>query len=324
MSRFSATPRTITMASGRRGSGSSRGARSGRLNGFTICAACGARISANRTHCLRCHAPLPAPSPEGQAPARSTSRPPMAAIAGAVGLLVAGLLWLSWPLTGGQTPSILPAAHATPAASRHAPVAARTAEVPPSAAETFLDSRRAASAAFASGDFQRARAGFEQALRTNADDPEALNGLGLTLERAGDIQGAVARFERATALDGDKWAYHFNLAHALGRLPDWERAIAEYRRAAQLFPTDYATQFNIALALQKKGDDREAIPEFEKAIALAPGEPSFHLALGNSLAKAGRLTDAQRAFGQYLELEPESPDAAKVKAHIDNLGAAAA
>ena len=91
-----------------------------------------------------------------------------------------------------------------------------------------------------------------------------------------------------------------------------------------MFPTDYATQFNLAMALQKKGDDREAIPEFEKAIALAPGEPSFHLALGNSLAKAGRLTDAQRAFRQYLELEPEAPDAAKVKAHIDTLGAAAA
>ena len=91
-----------------------------------------------------------------------------------------------------------------------------------------------------------------------------------------------------------------------------------------MFPTDYATQFNLAMALQRKADDREAIPEFEKAIALAPGEPSFHLALGDSLAKVGRLTDAQRAFRQYLELEPEAPDAAKVKAHIDTLGAAAA
>jgi tetratricopeptide (TPR) repeat protein len=295
------------------------------LSGFVVCAACGARIKANRTHCLRCHAPLPAPSPAGETPARSTSRPPVAAIAGAaVGLLVVGLLWLIWPATEGQTPSISPAANATTAATRDAPGAARTAEAPPAAAGTFLDSRRAAGAAFTSGDFQKARAEFEQALQKNSDDPEALNGLGLTLERAGDIQGAVARFERATALAGDKWAYHFNLAHALGRLPDWERAIAEYRQAAQLFPTDYATQFNLALALQKKGDDREAIPEFEKAIALAPGEPSFHLNLGNSLAKAGRLTDAQQAFRRYLELEPEAPDAAKVKAHIDTLGAAAA
>lgn len=249
----------------------------------------------------------------------------MAAIAGAgVGLLVVGLLWLIWPPAEGQTPSISPAANATTAATRDTPAAARTAEAPPVAAGAFLDSRRAASAAFTSGDFQKARAEFERTLQKNADDPEALNGLGLTLERSGDVQGAIARFERATALAGDKWAYHFNLAHALGRLPNWERAIAEYRQAAQLFPTDYATQFNLALALQKKGDDREAIPEFEKAIALAPGESSFHLALGNSLAKAGRLTDAQRAFRQYLELEPEAPDAAKVKAHIDTLGAAPA
>ena len=295
------------------------------LKGFVVCAACGARIKANRTHCLRCHAPLPAPSPEAGTLARAASRPQTAAIAGAaVGLFVVGLLWLIWPATEGQTPSTSAAANATAAAAAGAPAAARSAEAPPAAAGTFRDSRRAANAAFASGDFQKARAEFERTLQKNADDPEALNGLGLTLERAGDMPGAIARFERATALAGDKWAYHFNLAHALGRVPNWERAIAEYRQAARLFPSDYATQFNLALALQKKGDDRDAIPEFEKAVALAPGEPSFHLALGNSLAKAGRLTDAQGAFRRYLELEPGAPDAAKVKAHIDTLGAATA
>ena len=69
----------------------------------------------------------------------------MAAIAGAVGLLVVGLLWLSWPLTGGQTPSILPAGNATPAATRDAPAAAGAAEAQPAGAETFLESRRTAS-----------------------------------------------------------------------------------------------------------------------------------------------------------------------------------
>jgi len=295
------------------------------LNGFVVCAVCGARIKANRTHCLRCHAPLPAPSPEGQLPARSTSRPPIAAIGGAAAsLLVVGVLWLMWPAAEAQPPPLASVANAPSASTRDAAAGARAADAPPAAEGTFLDSRRAASAAFSSGDFQKARAEFERTLQKNADDPEALNGLGLTLERAGDIAGAIARFERATALAADKWAYHFNLAHALGRLPDWERAVAEYRLAGQLFPTDYATQFNLALALQKSGDDRGAIPEFEKAIVLAPGEPSFHLALGNSLARAGRIPDAQRAFRRYLELEPEAPDAAKVKAHIDALGALAA
>ena len=142
------------------------------MKGFVVCAACGARIKANRTHCLRCQAPLPAPLPAGEAPARSTSRPPVAALAGAgVGLLVVGLLWLIWPAAEGQTPPASPAANATTAATPG--TAARTAEAPAAATGTFLDSRRAASAAFTSGDFQKARAEFEQALQKNATIPKS-------------------------------------------------------------------------------------------------------------------------------------------------------
>ena len=153
------------------------------MKGSVVCAACGARIKANRTHCLRCHAPLPASSPERETLATSTSFPRIAAIVGAaVGLLVVGLLWLIWPAAERQRPSTSSAADAT-AAAASPPAPARAAVASSTAAGTFLDFRRAASAAFTSGDFQKARAEYEQTLQKNADDPEALNGLGLVLER---------------------------------------------------------------------------------------------------------------------------------------------
>lgn len=296
--------------------------------GYVVCAACGARIKADRTHCLRCEAPLPARSPARAASAPSDRRTRLVAAAGAaVGLCVVGLLWLNRPSTTGIQipPPVAPLpANVQASVPGGAPASVAGAETPTLAPVTFLDSSRAADAAFNSGNFQNARVHFEDALQKNPNDPEALNSLGLTLERVGDIPGAIARFERAVDLAADKWAYHFNLAHALVRQSNWDRAVAEYRRAAELFPEDYATQFNLAMTLQKQGDDRAAIPEFEKAIALAPGEPSFHVALGNSLAKTRRFTDAQREFRLYLELDPAAPDAAKVKAHIQTLAAAAA
>ena len=83
------------------------------------------------------------------------------------------------------------------------------------------------------------------------DDPEALNNLGLVLERSGQIDEAIARFSRAAQLGPRNWAYHFSLAHALAQRQTWDRAVSEYRIAAGLYPTDAATQCNLATALQK-------------------------------------------------------------------------
>lgn len=195
--------------------------------------------------------------------------------------------------------------------------------VPPASGE-FLDLSRAGTAAFLTGDIEKAKAQFEGALERKPDDPETLNSIGQILDRQGDVPGAVARFEQAIQLAPDRWAYHFNLAHASGRLGEWERAVDEYREAARLFPEDYATQFNLGIALRRLGNDKAAIPEFEKAIKLAPAEASFHLELGSCFQSVGKLADARKAFETYLEMEPSAPDAEKVKAHIEALAASSA
>jgi Flp pilus assembly protein TadD len=181
---------------------------------------------------------------------------------------------------------------------------------------TTLDVHRTGTALFVQGDLQGARARFESAIERQPDDAEALNNLGLVLERIGQPEQAANRFSQAAELQPDKWTYRFNYAHALGVLGQWERAVPEYRRAAGLFPDDYATEFNLAMALHKSGDDRAAAPEYEKAIALAPGEPSFHLAYGTTLEALGQTEEARREYRTYLEMAPSAPDAEAVKSHL--------
>src|SRR5262249_8946150 len=94
--------------------------------------------------------------------------------------------------------------------------------------------------------------------------------------------------------------------------------------AVRLFPADYATQYNLALALYKKGDAGASVPEFDKAIELAPSEPSFHFSLGMALEKLGRVGDAIREYRKFLEMDPLSPEANKLKAHVDSLRTAQA
>ena len=298
------------------------------MSGYVTCASCGARIKADRDRCLRCFEILVA-APEPKLIERLTREQLRMVAGGALVavLLIGGLAWRNRPTPIDQT---APAHAGPPGAAWNgnaerppaAPATERpaTAHVAPPGA--FLDTSRAATASFLTGNLQQAREQFEAALEIKPDDPEALNSVGQILDRQGDVSGAIVRFEKAISVAPDRWAYHFNLAHAVGRQGDWTRAADEYREAVRLFPDEYATQFNLALALQRSGDPASAIPEFEKAIRLAPAEASFHLALGNSLQAVGRLPEARKAFETYLQMEPSAADAEKVKAHIETLSKA--
>ena len=308
------------------------------MAGYVVCAACGARIKADRQECLRCGEKLVAVAPaEPSMPwwdALGLSQGRALMLASAVSFVLLGAVVYVWQQTAPEPvddvarpagpPPATPAATApdssvTPPPSVSAHIETSKPSFEPA---TFLDSNRLAGAAFSSGNFEAARASYEQSLAKRPDNPEALNALGQALVRLGKIDEAIPRFERAIELAPDKWTYHFNLAHAVGQHEHWDRAAEEYRKAAVLFPTDYATQYNLAMALHKKGDDQAAIPEFEKAIQLAPGEPSFHVSLGISFEKVGRTADAVREYRQYLEMAPAAPNAASLKQHLEALGPA--
>lgn len=299
---------------------------------FVTCASCGARIRADRVQCLRCGEPL-RPSQETPAAPATTwlafinGPGSIVGILVSLGALIVLALWVTRPepIDDVARPAAgQPAPHsaAAPLATADASALATRTAADPLDLVTALDANRAGSAAFSQGDLAGARARFELALEKQPDSAEALNNLGLVLERLGRLDEAAGRFSQAADLLPAKWAYRFNYAHALGALGQWDRAILEYRRAAELFPDDYATQYNLAMALHKKGDDTAAIPEFEKAVALAPSEPSFHVSLGISLEAVGRTADAQREYRTYLEMAPSAPDADKLKAHLEELAQA--
>jgi tetratricopeptide (TPR) repeat protein len=298
------------------------------VSGFVICASCGARIKADRSRCLRCGELLEPAASAGRAAATPPLRewlktsPPrsVSVIAiGAVALVVGGIAYTkldSTPDNVAQPAKATAPKNLPPAAT---PTTRSTASHDMLYPPAPVDSVRLAGAAFTAGDLASAKTRYQEALRNKPEDPEALNGLGLILEREGAVDDAIAHFMRAAAAVPSKWAYRFNLAHAWGERGNWDAAVEEYRAAAGLFPDDYATLYNLALAMHKKGDDEAAIPEFRKAIAMAPREPTFHLSLAKSLEKTGKLADAQHEYQQYLDKMPWAPEVEKLREHVKEL-----
>jgi tetratricopeptide (TPR) repeat protein len=292
--------------------------------GFVICAACGARIKANRERCLRCESPLVAwEKPELLPPwlQRLGGGTLVFGIVAVVILVSAAAMFVeSRSRTADEAARPSKGGVPRPAQSL-APSGAPAAPAPLSAIQPLasLDTPRRGSVDLLRGDFSRLRDRYEEQLEKKPADPELLNNLGLTLERLGRTDEAIARFESALHADPQNFSYHYNIAHASSQRSDWDRSIAEYRLAAGLLPSDYATRYNLGMALHLKGDEVGAISELQTGIGMAPGVAAFHLLLGVVFEKLGRIGEAGQEFQTYLATAPSAPDADRVRSHLQLL-----
>ncbi|HUK33253.1 MAG TPA: tetratricopeptide repeat protein [Vicinamibacterales bacterium] len=292
--------------------------------GFVICAACGARIKADREWCLRCHEPLVAwKRPEIPLPSWVRALGGGTMIFGVVLVAAVGLVaYLAFD-SGSTTSDVVPppprqSASTTTAAPAGMPVTEKRLEP-----VLFVDTKNRGSVEITSRDLADARERFEQALQSDPRNADAQNNLGLVLERLEHLDMAVAHFAEAAAIEDHNWVYHFNLAHALSLQRRWSRAASEYATAVELVSSDYAVQYDFAAALHMASNDPAAIRAFERAIELAPNEPAAHLGLGISLDANGRVSDALGEYRRYLELLPAAADVASVRARMETLASVA-
>ena len=266
------------------------------------CPSCGAKLSAARRRCPRCHTRLTTKDPAATAAAsRRLAQFAAGIVAGFLVLLAA--LWLA----RDPEPSAAVAAPRDPFASRRpavAPIAAPETALQRPDDKAFLDPPGLAAQAYASGDMNTALARYQEAIARNPDDAESFSNLGQILVRLNRPAEALPHFQRAMALIPDRWAYTFNMARALGVLGRWDEAVAMYRRAQTQFPNDYVTTFNLALALRKQGNLGAATTELEKAIALEPNDATFRIALGMTLEGLEKPAEAAAAYEEALRLAP--------------------
>jgi tetratricopeptide (TPR) repeat protein len=159
------------------------------------------------------------------------------------------------------------------------------------------------------GDFVRAIAAYDQAIRLEPKFALAFAKRGLIYRLKGDPDHAIADGSEAIRLDpGLAFAYN-SRGTAYGAKGELDRAVADFDEAIRLDPKLFIAYNNRGFMYRVKGDNDRAIADFGAAIRI---EPRFAQAYNNRGVAHGAKGDNDRAiadFSQAIKLDPKSAGA---------------
>jgi protein O-GlcNAc transferase len=167
-----------------------------------------------------------------------------------------------------------------------------------------------------SGNHTQAAELFARASTSSPGNPLFLLNRGVSLRALRQHEAAVSELKKALALDPNLAEAHHQLGNALKSLHHFVEAATSLRRATELNPNNAAIWLNLGAALLELSTRDEAIACFRRAIQLEPERPEARNILGSVLLDAGLLSEAKEQLHVALRLRPTYP-----AAH-DNLGRA--
>ena len=127
--------------------------------------------------------------------------------------------------------------------------------------------------AYQAGDYATARAAYEQALRNDPNNLDALHGLGALALQAKQAEEAEYYFQCSLAVE----------------------------------PRDPVARAGLT-AVRNESDPVNAESRLRTLLADKPNSPHLNFALGNLLASGSRWAEAQQAYFRAMSADPENPD----------------
>src|SRR5712671_6759756 len=166
------------------------------------------------------------------------------------------------------------------------------------------------------GDPSAARALYQNVLRRDAGNKDALYRLGVIAAQSEDYTGARKLLEKAVTCDphfGDGW----NALANIEKLQEhWEEAERLYHRALALNPDAAAVWSNLGLCLREAGRIDAAQTALQRALELAPNFAEALLNLATVTVDQGRPQLALEILHRVLALEPDLAEAHTALAHL--------
>ncbi len=163
--------------------------------------------------------------------------------------------------------------------------------------------------AYQAGRLAEAGQLYEQILRGNPRDFDALYGLGLVylhaqqFEPAQNVLGEVVRLD---PLFADGFCVR---GIALVRLGRHQEGLSCFERALTIRPDSIDALANHATTLLELRQFEPALAELERAVAIDPGHPVSWNSRGNALVGLGRFREAVESYDRALAIYPDFPDA---------------
>jgi len=159
---------------------------------------------------------------------------------------------------------------------------------------------------------------FRLAIEADANDLEAIAGLGQVEVARGQYSEGMAHLERATRVPSQMVSALRSLGDAYAATGDLTRAASAYRQAVALSPTDIDMRLALVRSLTEIGEYGEARTVCADAIRLAKGNPATlaqaYRQMGEVYSREGNTPEGFAALYKSSELDPRNTQTAKALA----------
>jgi Flp pilus assembly protein TadD len=157
------------------------------------------------------------------------------------------------------------------------------------------------------GRIAPAIAAYEEIIRHQPRNDEALHMLGVAYLQSGNVNRAVELIERAVAIDSSDAEYFNNLAEAYRRAGRLEKSAESARRAIALSSEFAQAYSNLGFVLREMGKLSEAVAACKRAVELRPGFSEAHDSLARVYHAMGRQNDSIASFRRAVQCKPDEP-----------------
>jgi len=153
------------------------------------------------------------------------------------------------------------------------------------------------------GDLDGALADYDQAIKLDPHNVEALSRRALAERDKGNWDGALADFNAVLAIAPDNADAYSNRGYVKQTKGDLDGALADYSEALTLKPTSAEAFYNVGLIKVRRGDIDGGIEAFNKAIDLNPKLARPYFSRGNAKNAEGDIDGAIADYTQSIMLD---------------------
>lgn len=140
--------------------------------------------------------------------------------------------------------------------------------------------------------YDKAIASLQEALRLDANQPDAYKDLGVAYSNLKRYPDAVKALQQSVRLKPDNAEAQYELGSAYQELKQYAAAVPPLREALRLKPDDLKTLNELGKAYMFSDQYPQALAAFQQAIRLKPNEPVFHYHLGLTYCFMGKKSEA--------------------------------
>jgi FOG: TPR repeat len=157
-------------------------------------------------------------------------------------------------------------------------------------------------------DFDGAIRKYEEALKENADNVEALYEMGFSYSEKQDYKKALELAYRGARYKSNLLTGFYVIAgNSLDHLGESKKAIDVYKAGLKIAPQGWMLHYNLGVTYRNIGKPEDARKSLKKAAAINPDYANSHLVLGDVFNKGNYKTPALLALSRFLVLEPNTP-----------------